>query len=121
MSGPDLLLDTNIVIYFLEGDERLASFADYNFAISVISEVELLGWTGISIPEIKRIKAFLSVCTVVELNNEVKQLTIGLKQKTKLKVPDAIIAATTLHLNIPLITADKGFNKVEGIDLFLLE
>lgn len=54
MNGPDLLLDTNVVIYFLEGDERLAPFADYSFAISTVTEIELLGWVGISVS--KRIK-----------------------------------------------------------------
>lgn len=121
MSGPDLLLDTNAVIYFLEGDERLATFADYSFAISTITEIELLGWVGISAPEADKIKGFIASCTLIELNWEVKQLSIGLKQKIKIKIPDAIVAASALHLNIPLITADKDFKKVEGIDLFLIE
>jgi len=121
VNGPDLLLDTNVVIYFLEGDERLAPFASYTFAISTITEIELLGWVGISAPETDKIKGFIASCKLVELNWEVKQLSIGLKQKTKIKIPDAIIAASALHLNIPLITADKEFRKIEGIDLFLLE
>ena len=33
----------------------------------------------------------------------------------KLKLPDAIIAATSAANNASLITADKGFNKVKGI------
>jgi predicted nucleic acid-binding protein len=121
MNGPDLLLDTNVVIYFLEGDDRLTPFATYNFAISIITEIELLGWVGINPNEIAKIKGFVAACEVVELNKEVKNLSIGLKQKNKLKTPDAIIAATALLLNIPIITADKGFNKIDGIDLFLLE
>jgi predicted nucleic acid-binding protein len=121
MNGPDLLLDTNIVIYFLEGDDRLSPFVSYNFAIPTITEIELLGWVGINQVEITKIKGFLAACEIVELNKEVKNLSIGLKQRSKLKTPDAIIAATALHLNIPLVTADRGFNKVEGIDLFLIE
>ncbi len=121
MSGAELLLDTNIVIYFLEGDERLSAFADYKFAISAITEIELLGWPGITPDETAKVKGFLSTCEVIELNREVKQLTIAIKQKTRVKVPDAIVAATALHVGIPLITADKGLAKLENIDLILLE
>ncbi len=31
------------------------------------------------------------------------------------------IAATSLYLGVPLITADKGFSKITTLDLILLE
>lgn len=43
------------------------------------------------------------------------------KQEFKIKVPDAIIAATSIHKNIPLITFDKGFDTIKSLDLILLE
>ena len=51
----------------------------------------------------------------------IKKTTIGLKQKYNIKIPDAIIASTSIYLEIPLITADKGFKKIQEIDLQLLE
>ncbi len=38
-----------------------------------------------------------------------------------MKLPDAIIAATAIHLQIPLITADKDFEKVEELMLYLYQ
>jgi predicted nucleic acid-binding protein len=38
-----------------------------------------------------------------------------------LKIPDAIVAATTHLLQLPLITADKTFTKVKTIDCILIE
>ncbi len=43
------------------------------------------------------------------------------KQEFKIKVPDAIIVATSIHKNIPLITFDKGFATIKSLDLILLE
>jgi len=41
------------------------------------------------------------------------------RQLTKLKLPDAIIAATALHLGMPLMTRNvKDFQKVPDLDLF---
>ena len=51
----------------------------------------------------------------------IKKTTIGLKQKYNIKIPDAIIASTSIYLEIALITADKGFKKIQEIDLQLLE
>lgn len=121
MSGPDFVADTNIMIYFLEGDQRMAPFADYQFALSSITEIELLGWPAIDAEEISVIRSFLNECTVINLNSEVKETAISIKQSAKIKTPDAIIAATAMHLNLPLLTADKDFKKIESLDLLLLE
>jgi predicted nucleic acid-binding protein len=37
--------------------------------------------------------------------------------KYRLKLPDAIIAATCYYLDLPLVSADKIFSKVEEITL----
>ena len=36
-------------------------------------------------------------------------------------MPDAIVAASALHLSLPLVTADKDFNRIAGLDLRLLK
>ena len=47
--------------------------------------------------------------------------TIQLKKKYSIKLPDAIIAASCLVYDIPLVTADKGFSKIKELDLVLIE
>jgi predicted nucleic acid-binding protein len=38
-----------------------------------------------------------------------------------LKLPDAIVAASALYMSLPLVTADKSFLKIPGLDLHLLK
>ncbi len=42
-----------------------------------------------------------------------QDVAVDLRLRYKLKLPDAIIAATAAHLGIPLITADKSFAKLK--------
>ena len=60
-------------------------------------------------------KEFLDSCIIVDLNEPIKRITVELKQSHKIKLPDAIIAATSLYMNIPLISADKIFEKISEL------
>jgi len=63
MSGNSLLLDTNIILYFLNGDDTLLPILENrNLIISVISELEILGWSGFTDEELKSTKEFLNRC-----------------------------------------------------------
>ncbi|WP_084163984.1 PIN domain-containing protein [Olivibacter sitiensis] len=50
-----------------------------------------------------------------------KEQTIQIKRKYKIKLPDTIIASTSLVYGVPLVTADKGFSKLEELDLILID
>lgn len=39
----------------------------------------------------------------------------------QVKLPDAIIAASAIYLDIPLLTVDTGFTKIKDLDLVLIE
>lgn len=122
MNGNSIVLDTNIILYLLGGNKNLFSILnEMELFVSIISEIELLGFKGLSQNDKKKINIFLSECTIVPLNTEVKDICIAIKQKDKSKTPDAIIAATALFLQIPLITADKEFEKIDNLDLFLYQ
>ncbi|WP_395043974.1 type II toxin-antitoxin system VapC family toxin [Flavobacterium sp.] len=122
MSGNKIVLDTNIVLYLLDGDKELFSILNgLELFVSIITEIELLGYNGLSRNDKNKINLFLSECTIITLNNEIKEACINIKQKNKAKTPDAIVAATSLFLQIPLITSDKGFEKIDDLDLFLYQ
>lgn len=122
MNGNSIVLDTNIILYLLNGDEQLSSMLNgMELFVSVISEIELLGYNGIEENDKLKIKFFLSECSVISLNTEVKELSIKIKQNFKVKTPDAIIASTAIFLNLPLITADKGFDKITDLDLIVYQ
>lgn len=44
----DFLADTNFLIYLHEGKPFIEPFLNYNFGVSFISEIELLGHKNIS-------------------------------------------------------------------------
>ena len=117
----DFIADTNFLIYLHEGNKIIEPFLEYNFGVSFISEIELLGFQGISKSEETKLKLLLSDCFQIEWNTKVKEQTIQLKRKYHIKLPDAIIAATGLVYDMPLVTADKGFSKVIELDLILIE
>lgn len=118
MNGNKLILDTNIILYLLSGDKTVFEIINgKELYISFITELELLGFKGIETKELQIIKDFLAECKIIDLNSEIKVRVIDLKRSSSIRLPDAIIIATSQYLNIPLISADKEFNKVENLDL----
>lgn len=95
--------------------------SDHNLTISFISELEVLAYPSISVQEQMLIKDFLALCSIVDMNAKIKQLIIELRKKYRLKLPDAIIAATAIYANLPLVTADKQFGKVTELNIILYE
>ena len=63
----------------------------------------------------------LNSCFIIEINLQIKKIAIDLKQKYKLKLPDAIIAATAIHYDLPFISSDADFKSIKELDLILLE
>jgi len=121
MNGIDILIDTNIVIYTMEAHPALKGIVLCSPAISIISEIELLGKKGISTQEVTDIKTLLKGFPIISINDEIKEVAILLKQKYSIKTPDAIIAATAKSLGLTLITADKGFEKIAEIDAIIID
>ena len=122
MIGNSIVLNTNIVLYLLNGDDELASILNQmQLYVSVIIEIELLGYNEISNDDKVKIKYFLSECITVPLNDEIKNLCIAIKQTSKVKTPDAIVAATSIYNQIPLITSDKGFEKISELQFIKYE
>ena len=122
MNGNNILLDTNIVLYLLNGEETLIPLLEEkNLFLSFITQLELLSAKYIKPEDISKIKQFISECTVIDITQEIKEHTIQFRQSYSLKLPDCIIAATSLWLNMPLITADSDFKRVDAIDLIYFE
>jgi predicted nucleic acid-binding protein len=118
MNGDQLFIDTNIILYYLNGDRTLLPvLEDKQLFVSFITQLELLSFKKITEPEIKLIEGFLQYCTIIEMSSVIKENTILLRRKYGLKLPDAIIAASSLFLNAPLFTADKDMANITEIDL----
>ncbi|MDM8559869.1 type II toxin-antitoxin system VapC family toxin [Candidatus Parabeggiatoa sp. HSG14] len=119
------VVDTNILIYHLNdslddnAEKFLKNAIESNSYISVITRIEILGWAKHTDESLKSAEELLSILNEQPLNEEVVTLCVQLRQTTSLKTPDAIIAATALHLKLPLITRNiKDFQKVPHLQLF---
>jgi predicted nucleic acid-binding protein len=122
MSGNNIILDTNIILYLFGGDRTLLTFLeDKEMYLSFITELEVLGYHSYSIEKRKEAKEFLKQCHIIDINEDIKQKTIQIRQQNKIKLPDAIIAATAMCLDYPLITADKALKNIKGLDIALYE
>lgn len=122
MSGTDIFIDTNICIYLLNGDIKLAKLLqDQSIHISFITEIELFAYHGNTPASTEILNTFISSVTVLDVTQDIKQRTIDIRKSYKLKLPDSIIAASALVKNLPLITADKGFDKIADLDLVLYQ
>lgn len=85
----------------------------------MITKVELLSHPGLDEAAEKVIGELLDQANVMEFSNVIQKRTIQLRRKYKMKLPDAVIAATAAFLNVQLITADKQFAKLKD-ELFIL-
>lgn len=122
MNGNSVLIDTNIVLYLLSGDQVLADLLyDRKIYISFITQLELLGYPDIAESDKKIIQEFINECMVIDINNFIKDEVIRIKQNHRIKLPDSIILATSKFLGFPLLTADKELAKIDEIDLIIYE
>jgi predicted nucleic acid-binding protein len=110
-----IVLDTNVVLYFLGG--RLTNpLPSGQYFVSVITEIELLSYPSLSSDEEVQIRDFLAKLTVVELESNIKDLAITFRKQYKLRLPDAIIAATAQVLNATLFTNDVKLTNLTEIN-----
>jgi predicted nucleic acid-binding protein len=122
VNGNRVLADTNTLVYFFNNHPKAIKALDGNqIFISAVTEIELLSYQGLDDESILAIKEFFTDCSIVEIIPKIKDLTIDLKRTKKVKLPDAIIAATAQFLKVELITFDKGFANIPNLDLILLE
>ena len=112
------LIDTNVVIYYFNGltqDEKLHDVITKSFNISVITKIEFLGWVEFlnDADLYSQAKEFISYANVFELDEDIAEQTIALRQRFKTKTPDAIIAATALINNLTVVTNNSDdFNRL---------
>lgn len=121
MSGDSIVIDTSLIINLFNGvDEVHALINSRNLFVSIISEIEVLSFSGLSITDKDLLKDFLSKCHIVDIEPAIKELTIDIRSKSKIKLPDAIIAATAIYYDLPLFTMDKGFKRLTDLQAVIL-
>ncbi len=118
------LIDTNVISHLFSnrlpnnGKEFVASVINQTFLVSVVTEIEVL--TYHEIPEkMPLIEEFMQLASVLQLDYNITRKAIELRRKQrKLKLADAIIAATALVHNLTLITNNvKDFKDIELLNI----
>jgi predicted nucleic acid-binding protein len=118
--GKGFLMDTNVVIGYLSNQLPLTGAAAIDQlpgVISVITRIELLGWYKASVEKLAKLKPFIDNAQIYNLSEDVIQQTIVLRQQYKIKLPDAVVAATAMVYNQTLITRNTiDFKNITGLD-----
>ncbi len=121
--GQTYILDTNIAIYLLNStlkpedhpDLQMATSLSYN--LSIITKIELLGWKTSAMQE-RQIENFVNQANVINLTDAIVDTTIQIRRQRKIKLPDAVIAATAITYDWVLLTRnEKDFERIRGISL----
>ena len=116
------LIDTNVIAHLfadrlpVTGKEFVKKAIDENFIISVVVEIEVLTYN--EAPEkMPLIEEFVSMATVLPLDKVVTQKAIELRRsRRKMKLADAIIAATAIVFQLTLITNNsRDFLNIAGL------
>ena len=86
--------------------------------ISVITKIETLSYTPENSIFEQKIKAFITNANVYSLDDSIIETTIELRKKYRMKIGDAIIAATAQHNSFIIVTNnERDFNKVKGLKI----
>lgn len=113
------LIDTSAVIKYLnetfpiDGLSFIDKIVDNESIISFVTEIELQVWNPSNQDTLSIYQIFISNSTVIGINDSIIQETIRIRKSFKIKLPDALIAATAIINNLTLLADnDKDFKKV---------
>jgi len=115
------VFDSNILIYHLNDAlpssvlNHVESWITEGAVISVMSRIEVLGYpqTADQLHQAMRLLAYFDE---IPLHEPMVQRTITLRQQYRIRLPDALIAATALYLGFPLVTRNtQDFQTINGL------
>ena len=92
------------------------TFVDKYPYVSVITKIEILRFHT-DTRHYTILENFISECNVLGLNDQIVDLTIAICKSRKIKLPDAIIAATAQTYDLTLVTRNTvDFKNVKGFE-----
>jgi predicted nucleic acid-binding protein len=108
--GQKYLIDSNVLIDYManlipvKGSDFVENLFNTQFLISIVTKIEVLGYNDFP-HKMSAMSNFVSLSEILPLNENVTEKTIELKRSfRKMKLGDAIIAATAIAGNLTLIT-----------------
>jgi len=122
--GKKYLLDSNAIIDYVarlypdNTREWFNSIIDEEINVSIVTKIEVLSFDPDKDDNYPILIELFDVANIFDLSDEIVSTTIKLRQKQKIKLPDAIIAATALVNELSLITRNaRDFIKIKGLEI----
>jgi len=118
-----ILLDTNILIEVLKGNSLIVDklVSEQRYAISVVCAMELI-FGARDRTEVKKIEQALSQLQCYHITSSISRTALELVRNYSkshgLGIPDALIAATAIIEELPLLTLNtKDFKYISNLSL----
>lgn len=115
-----MLLDTNILIHMAQpgGEGLQEEMAAAAPATSLVARVEALGFHRITAGESSRLDKLFAWVEVLPVDEAVAEAAILLRRARRMSLADALIAATALLYDLPLVTRNEAdFKHVAGLKI----
>ena len=84
-----------------------------------MTKIEFLGWNRHSAEGFKRCRQLIELANIYGLDEEIAEKAIALKRQSKIKLADAVIAATAIMNNFKLVTRNvDDYKMVKELKVF---
>ncbi len=123
MSTTDYLIDTNILIYHTKGSQTSIDslnnlISQHPFNMSILTKIEFLGWDKHTREGFEKCKQLIEPANIYPVDEDIASKAIELRRKVKIRLADAVIAATALLNNLKLVTRNvDDFKAIEGLEV----
>jgi toxin FitB len=121
------LLDSNAVIDYIGGIlpvkaiSWLDGIIDTEAAITVINRIEILSFNPPDPADLIPFEELVNTVEVISLTEDVILQTILIRRNHKIKLPDAVVAATALAHSLTVVTRNEAdFRNIPGITILNL-
>ncbi len=114
-----VFLDSNTIIYLSKEVVNVEDIfeSDKEYAISVITYMEVLGFNFKSKDELDFTKSLISYLDIIYIDEVISHKVIELRKKYRIKLPDAIICASAIINNSVLITNDIRLKNIKELNI----
>ncbi len=118
------LLDSNAAIDYIGGKLPVKAVAwldgiiEADVSVSVINRIEILGFKPSDPSDFIPFDELLKTVDIIGLHEEIILQAIEIRRGHKIKLPDAIVAATALTLQLTVITRNiADFQKILDLEI----
>lgn len=120
-----MTIDANVVIAYLSGEQPVIQTltelqkSGIPLFLSTVAETEILSFTGWSEEERRTTERFLEEnFTSIPFDRTIARIAAEIRRTTRIKTPDAAIAATAYFTHTPLLTRNiRDFRKVQNLPI----